>query len=167
MPAFLMMPLVLALQTAPALHDLSALDAAAVAASGAGRGEAGGPARGVDSRLRLGRCPESVVAVAEAGVIRLECPALGWRLFVPRVSGGEERGAVPATATGQSAALPTIRRGDAVRLRVSGSGFAVSLRAIAMEDGRTGARIRLRRATGPAMALLATVTGPGEAALDN
>jgi flagella basal body P-ring formation protein FlgA len=83
---------------------------------------------------------------------------VGWRVHgVPMQANS---GSSPAHA---APAGPAIRRGDPVTLRIPGRGFAVAMRAIALEDAVVGARIRLRRASGPTTALFGIVTAPGEA----
>lgn len=145
----------LALQSAPLLHeDLAALQARIVAVAGADIGAPGGPVLALDSRLRLHRCPAAAQISAATSALRISCPALGWRLHVPLVGG----------ASDDAAGAPAIRRGDMVALRIRGGGFAVVMRAIALEDGAIGARIRLRRASGSSAPIHATVTGAGEAA---
>ncbi len=153
----------LALQSAPLLYeDLASLQARIVAVAGADIGAPGGPALALDSRLRLHRCPTAAQITAAtgaqisaaSGALRISCPALGWRLHVPLVG----------SASDDAAAVPAIRRGDMVALRIRGGGFAVVMRAIALEDGAVGARIRLRRASGSSAPIHAVVTAPGEVA---
>lgn len=147
--------LFIAFQAAPAaFEDLAALEARLVAAAGANIGAPSGPAHGLDRRLRLHRCPVAAEISPARGGWSAACPSLGWRVHVPL----RGTGADPASGG------PAIRRGDAVAVRMQGRGFAVVLRAVALEDGAVGARIRLRRTSGPAAPINAIVTGPGEAA---
>lgn len=147
--------LLIALQAAPPVHeDLAALEARMIASAGAGIGEAGGPVHGIDRRLRLHRCPVAAEIAPVRDGLSAACPALGWRVHV-RVQGD---GAVR-----EQAGAPVIRRGDAVLVRITGRGFAAGLRAVALEDGAVGARIRLRPNASPATPITAIVTGPGEA----
>jgi flagellar basal body P-ring formation protein FlgA len=143
----IMLPL--ALQAAPALENLDVLHQRMEAAAGA-------PVRPLDPRLRLRVCPDAVTIDVGPRAVTASCAVVGWRVHgVPMQS---------ASGPTQPAG-PVIRRGDAVQLRVPGRGFAVTLRAVALDDGGIGARIRLRPASGPARAMTATVTGPGEASL--
>lgn len=148
--------LLIALQAAPpAFEDLAALEARVAAAAGAAIGAPGGPVHGLDRRLRLQRCPVAAEIVPARGGLAVHCPARGWRLHVALAGG--------AVAAGHAAG-PVIRRGDPVLIRITGRGYAVGVRAVALEDGAVGTRIRLRRSAGPATTLIGIVTGPGEAA---
>lgn len=148
--------LLVAMQAAPpAFEDIAALEARLVAASGAAIGAPGGPVHGLDRRLRLHRCPVAAEIVPSRGGFAAACPALGWRVHVA-VRGGGPVG-------GEAAGAPVIRRGDAVLVRITGRGFSAGLRAVAMEDGAVGARIRLRPNSSPSTPITAIVTGSGEA----
>ncbi len=155
-----LLPLLLvALQTVPAVpEDLAILEARVVDAAGASIGDAGGPVHGIDRRLRLHRCPVPATIQQLRGGIVATCPVLGWRVHVALSGGGHG-----TAAGGETATAPIIRRGDAVLVRITGRGFAAGLRAVALEDGRLGARIRLRPNSSPTTPITAIVTGPGEA----
>jgi flagella basal body P-ring formation protein FlgA len=159
-----MLPLLLiALQAAPpAYEDLAALEARVVAAAGANIGEAGGPVHGIDRRLRLHRCPVAADIVPARSGFSAACPTLGWRVHIAVSNGGADGGR-DAAAGNPTMGGPAIRRGDAVLVRITGRGFAAGLRAVAMENGAVGARIRLRPNSSPATPITAIVTGPGEA----
>jgi flagellar basal body P-ring formation protein FlgA len=153
-----MLPLplfLIAVQSAAPIHeDLVALEARLVAVVGAGIGTPGGPAHGIDRRLRLYRCPVPAEIQTGRGGVIAACPSLGWRVHV----------AVPGVAAGNATANdPAIRRGDAVLVRTRGRGFSVLVRAIALQDGAVGERIRLRRTSGSAAPIIAIVSAPGEA----
>ncbi len=152
--------LLVALQAAPLpFEDLSALEARVIAAAGAAIGAPGGPTQPLDRRLRLRRCAAPAEIAPVRGGLSVACAAQGWRLHV--ALSGAPTGSGGAQANQQSG--PVIRRGDAVAVRMQGRGFSVVLRAVALEDGAMGARIRLRRANGPTMPITGIVTGPGEA----
>jgi hypothetical protein len=139
--------LTLALQSAPPLENLAMLHQQMQAASDR-------ELRPLDPRLRLNACPDPVDISTGPRTVIATCASVGWRVHgVPMqsVSGVDApEGAI-------------IRRGDPVTLRMPGRGFSVTLRAVALEDGALGTRIRVRRTSGPASALIAIVTGPGEA----
>jgi flagellar basal body P-ring formation protein FlgA len=143
-PAFLLLPI--ALQAAAPVEDLTVLHQRMEVVAGA-------PLRPLDPRLRLSACPIAVAIAMDRGSAVASCPARGWRVYAPVLGG-----------SAAAAAAPVIRRGDAVAVRLPGRGFAVTLRAVALEDGAVGNRIRLRAASGPARPMTATVTAAGEAA---
>jgi hypothetical protein len=147
MPATLLL-LPLAMQAVQPLENLEALHQQMEAAADTAL-------RPLDPRLRLRDCPEAVNIVVGPRVITATCAVVGWRVYgVP----------IQASFAGTTTSDPAIRRGDPVTLRIPGRGFAVVLRAVALEDAVIGARIRLRRASGPTTPLIGIVTGPGEAA---
>jgi flagellar basal body P-ring formation protein FlgA len=157
----------LILSATPAGHeDIAALEARLVAALGANVGEAGGPDRPLDRRLRLVACDApALIASAGWGVMQIACPARGWRLQVALHGRFLTAGADNATGAGGvtlPVGPPSVRRGDAVAVRVAGQGFAVTLRGTAEQDGAIGARIRVRTAPRTAP-LVAIVTGEGTA----
>lgn len=101
-------------------------------------GAIGGAERPVDPRLKLARCDQQLALITSArgDSVTVQCPD-GWRLFV-RVSGK------PTASSGQPGP-PTVRRGQEVTLRLSGTGFSVSQSATALDDGATGGWVRVRR----------------------
>lgn len=117
-------PLSLAAALPVAFEDLDLLDAR-IAAFGA--------AAPVDRRLKLARCtgPADIVP-AGSNAVAVRCASAGWRILVP------------LSASPQSTAAPTIRRGDVVDLMVEGAGFSISTAATAVEDGRVGQTLRVR-----------------------
>jgi flagellar basal body P-ring formation protein FlgA len=129
-------------------EDLADVEQRVIAALGASIGEAGGPARPIDRRLRLARCPEPVgVEEPALGAVTVRCASLGWRIRVPlaRGEGGEMREARPAGAAVRSTRRElAVRRGDPVVLVVVSGGFTVSRQATADQDGAVGDRIRVR-----------------------
>ena len=139
---------------------LGEVDRAVALFTGAPQGATGGAAQAVDRRLRLAPCPAEF-ALAWYGVRRevleVRCPvAGGWKLYVPIVGGG----------TGQTTAAPVIMRGDAVTVRVSGDGFAVSQPGEALESGAVGAWIKVRGPSSDAAVLRAKVLRPGVVGMD-
>jgi len=124
-------------------EDLDQLETQVVASLGAGIGEAGGPARPIDRRLRLRPCPESATVEAPAlGAVAVRCQSVGWRIRIPLTAGSAS-----ARATGSPAqrAEPVIRRGDQVQLVALSRSFTVSTFGVAEQDGAPGDRIRVRR----------------------
>jgi flagella basal body P-ring formation protein FlgA len=136
-----MIALALALAV-PAFQDLTALDRVVAIALGADIGQPGGATTPIDRRLKLAACPQApVVEPGIAGSVSVRCAPLGWRVRV--VTGG---GALAAAAPGLSRvrAAPVIRRGDPVQMTVETDEFAISVEAIADQDGAPGDRIRVR-----------------------
>lgn len=146
MPSLIpLLPLLLAAQ--PALEDLDALDTRLAEASG------GSTAR-LDRRLRLVRCPAppTIRPAAQSG-FEIACPARGWRLQVPPSA---ER----ADAGGK--AMPMlVQRGEGVKVAITGEGFAVEYRAVAVDAGRMGDTVRVKFA-GTHSPMAATVSGQGK-----
>ena len=120
------MLLALLLAAAP-LHDLPGLAAQIAAFTGS--------APSLDARLQLPACAAPVIAWAgpthAAAVAECDLPA--WRIFVPLRS--------------HAAALPVIRRGDAVVVEVGGAGFRVTIDGIAETDAAAGDRLRVKTLT--------------------
>lgn len=144
-------------QAAP-FADLSAIDRAVEAFTGAAIGAPGGALLPVDRRLRLANCTQRL-ALGWPGMRRdavvVQCPdAGGWRLFVPL------RAAPAASAAPEP---PAIQRGEAVTVAVEGEGFSVSRGGEALNPGPVGSWIRVRMADGAARGepLRAQVVRPG------
>lgn len=120
----------------PAFEDLDLLEARVAATLGAGVGEAGGPARPIDRRLRLAACPTApALAMPTPAAAMVQCEPLGWRIHVPLVR--------PAVQVAKQAE-PVIRKGDQVEVVAEGGGFSVSALAVAQQDGAPGDRIRVK-----------------------
>ena len=139
----------LALAATPAaaqsFENLARLESGLVAQLGAEIGAPGGPVAPIDRRLRLAACPAPVAYEPPVlGAASIRCAPLGWRIRVPLVRAAAA--APVAAATIQPAALGeiVIRRGDPVEMVAGGRSFTVSSQAIAEQDGRVGARIRVR-----------------------
>lgn len=126
---------------AQSFENVARLESGLVAELGAGIGEPGGPAAPIDRRLKLASCPDPLAYdPPNLGAVAVRCAALGWRIRVPlmRAAGG-------ASAQGQlDQGELVIRKGDPVELVAGGKFFSVSSQAIAEQDGRIGARIRVR-----------------------
>jgi len=123
--------------SAEPFEDLGALERQLVAVLGADIGQPGGPVAPLDRRLRLARCAEGVaIAPPALGAAALRCSSLGWRIRVPLVT----------RAAAVEEGLPgfAVRKGDIVEVVARGAAFTVSTQAIAEQDGRVGARIRVR-----------------------
>ncbi|MCB2049233.1 MAG: flagella basal body P-ring formation protein FlgA [Novosphingobium sp.] len=151
-----------ALPASAGFADLDAIESKVVAFTGAGIGAAGGPVRPLDRRLRLRACLSEIALDWRAGrrdtvTVRCTDPG-GWSLFVPVMA------TTPASTAYAPAAAPSVRRGDAVSLSISGSGFTVSRPAEALDNGATGDWIRVRPVTDRRMAeepLRARIVRPG------
>jgi hypothetical protein len=113
------------------LHDVAALAAQL-------RGFAGAAPR-LDPRLVVPRCPSPALSWARADVVRVDCAAPAWTLYVP------VEGAPAAQAV--SRPRPAIRRGEKVMVDAAGPGFAVAVEAEAERDA-DGSRIALKSPTG-------------------
>lgn len=136
--------------------DPAALDRAVAEFTGAPMGAPGGASAAVDRRLRLASCP-SAPQLSWYGTrhdtVAVQCPAIGWRLFVP-VSGGG----------GASDAAPAVTRGDAVTIELAGDGFSLSQSGEALDAGAVGTWIRVRSGNG--RAIRARVLRPGAVGID-
>jgi flagella basal body P-ring formation protein FlgA len=117
----------------PALHDVARLRQQVA-------GFAGGPAR-LDPALVVPRCPDPALSWARSDVVRVDCAAPAWTLYVPidQPAGSSAARAAPAR--------PAIRRGDRVMVEAGGAGFAVTLEAEAERDA-DGTRIALKTPAG-------------------
>lgn len=160
------------LATGPAIagefQDLEALDVAVAASMGAEIGQPNGARAPVDRRLKLKPCPEQpVVSGPVLGAAVIRCETIGWSIRVPLTAAtpNATRSAAPAR---HAAAAPADRdaviRGQAVRLTVEGSNFALSQTMTADRSGRVGEMIpvRLDRRSKPVMA---RIIGVGEVSL--
>ncbi len=138
----------------PGYHDLTTVDAAVAAFTGAGAGQPGGAVMPVDRRLRLAPCYSPLVASWYGNGqdnVMVRCPDPGgWRLFV----------ATSGNTRQDSAALPAVARGEAVTIAVAGDGFAVSQPGEAMEAGPVGGWIRVRTSA-KAVPIRARIERPG------
>ena len=136
--------------------DLSEVDRAVAQFAGAPIGAPGGAAQGADRRLRLTPCPQILTLVwygQGRSAVEVRCPVVGgWKLYVPLSGGGSGNAA---------AEPPAVIRGDAVTVRVSGDGFAVSQPGEALESGLVGAWIKVRGSAADAPVLRAKVLRPG------
>lgn len=142
-------------QAAPAMAqtyaDPAALDRAVAEFTGAPLGSPGGASAPVDRRLRLAPCPDAPLLAwygTRHDTVTVQCPAIGWRLFVP-VAGGDTAASAP----------PAVMRGDAVTIELAGDGFALSQSGEALDGGAQGTWIRVR--TGNGRSIRARVVRPG------
>jgi hypothetical protein len=109
----------------------------------------------IDERLLLPVCPALAMAWAAPGgqqsvpMVEVRCDAPAWRVFLPvadvtkpPVVGDEERPPVAAgrvyMVDGPVAEGRTFRRGEQVKVLVRGTGFSVSLEAVAEGPARGG-----------------------------
>ena len=137
--------LLLAAPAAAAFQDLSALDRQVAIRLGADVGAPGGAAGPIDRRLRLAACPQApVVEPGVAGTVTVRCAALGWRLRVLTNGGAGAPAEAAAFASPRMQARPVIRRGDPVQMSVETDNFAITVEAVAEQDGAPGDRIRVR-----------------------
>jgi flagella basal body P-ring formation protein FlgA len=144
---------------AQGFEDIGMLEMRLTAALGAGVGQAGGPSRPIDRRLKLAPCPQPASFEPPAlGAATIRCEPLGWRIRVPLV-----RTAAAAQAPGERAE-PIVRKGDQVELTASSGSFTVSTVAVAEQDGALGDRIRVR-SEGRKGAVIGVVTEDGRVSL--
>lgn len=133
----LYLPLLALLHISPVqaqqFEDLSALDVKVASAAGIGS------AKPIDRRLKLARCPEPVVldTTAPTAVV-LRCYPVGWRIRVP----------VTQTAAGSNNGEILVKRGETVEIVIQGEDYEISSSGIAIEDGISGKRIRVKSSTG-------------------
>lgn len=111
-------------------------------------GEEGGARTPVDNRLKLGACaaPQLEWRTAGKDAVIVRCMEPGWRIFVPVNALPQPRPA-PATAAAAPVAVKAesvIRRGDAVTIEVSASGFSITREGVAMNDAPAGGRVTIR-----------------------
>ena len=129
-------------------ENLDRIDGLVATTVGAGIGQPGGAAAPVDRRLKLAPCPSlPQVDTPAMGSATVSCPALGWRLRVALIPGGDQLASVSAPSTRRMAAAstqPVVRKGDPVQLVAGDTSFMVSRPMIADEDGASGASIRVR-----------------------
>jgi flagellar basal body P-ring formation protein FlgA len=145
---------------AQGFEDIGMLELRLTAALGAGIGEAGGPARPIDRRLKLAPCPSPASFEPDVlGAATIRCVPLGWRIRVPLV-----RAASAAQETPAAKAEPIVRKGDLVELTAAAGSFTVSTVAMAEQDGAPGDRIRVR-SEGRKGAIIGVVTEEGRVSL--
>jgi flagella basal body P-ring formation protein FlgA len=133
-----------AMAATPQFQNIDALEARLVNALGAGIGEPGGPATGIDRRLKLAACPATVQIDPPAmGAVALRCAPLNWRIRVPIARLGTAQNVAMGSVMGARGEI-VVRRGDPVDLIAETNGFSVSVSAIAQEDGAAGSRIRVK-----------------------
>jgi flagellar basal body P-ring formation protein FlgA len=114
-------------------EDLSVLDAKVASAVGVGS------VKPIDRRLKLARCPEPVTLdTAAPSTVVLRCNIVGWRIRVPVAQ------AVGASNAGEI----LVKRGETVEMVIQGDGFEIASSGIAIEDGFSGKRIRVKSSTG-------------------
>jgi flagellar basal body P-ring formation protein FlgA len=125
-------------------------------ATGVPMGSVGGATGSIDQRLRLQKCPSSVLVDQPLyDAIAIRCPSLGWRIRVPLVAKTR-----PVSAT-ESPSISLVHRGDVVELVYDGPGFAATTSAVALDEASEGKAIRVRTAVS-ATPISATVSRAGE-----
>lgn len=143
--------------------DTAIIDRAVAQFTGAQIGEPGGAKLPVDPRLRLNRCASALNLEwygRNRESVLVQCPDLGWRLFVA-VSAGANAGPQAVEA-----AEPIIRRGERVMVVVRGAGFTLSRQGDALEEGAVGDWIRIRLAGERTGSMNAQVLRPGHVGMD-
>ena len=153
----MLFPLSAAQAQGKGLTEPAAIDRAVMAFTGAAIGEPGGARMAADPRLQLAACPAPLAVDWHSPAktaVRVECPGSGgWRIFI----------AVTPPAT-PAAALPVVKRGDALTIMVRGRGFSVQQTGEAMETGAVGDWIFVRTAR-KAEPLRARIERPGLATI--
>lgn len=130
-------------------ENLDRIDGLVATTVGAGIGQPGGAAAPVDRRLKLTPCPGlPQVDPPAMGAAVVSCPALGWRLRVALIPGGDYAAPLSSPSvrrtTVATPAQALVRKGDPVQLIAGDDSFMVSRPMIADEDGAAGASIRVR-----------------------
>lgn len=127
--------------------DLDQLQSRVEAFVGAAVGQPGGPQVPIDRRLRLAACAAAPVLdwrLPRRDAVVVSCASgTQWRIFVPlRVAAAPQR----ATAVERVAAPapPVIKRGDAVSVIATMSGFSVAQQGVAAGDAPAGGRLAVR-----------------------
>jgi flagellar basal body P-ring formation protein FlgA len=143
----------LAATDAAGFEDLDKLESRIVTALDAGIGTPGGPLTHIDRRVKLQPCPAPVTIEPPAlGAVAVKCDALGWRIRVPLMKLATQAAYSTVPSSYQPPVPqgpPTIKRGDPVEVAATQTGFSVTAAGTAMEDGRTGGRIRVRTSDKP------------------
>lgn len=123
--------------------DLASIDRQVAQFTGAAVGQPGGAQAPVDRRLRLRGCATPLSLswrTMRKETVEIQClDGGGWRLFVPVIAVRQQA---------EQVQLPSINRGDAVTIAVTGAGFSVSRPGEATEAGKVGEWIRVRPVTG-------------------
>lgn len=109
---------------APGRHDTAELARRILAVTGS--------AGILDPRLDLPHCPAPEIAAAGDSA-RVRCPTPSWTLYVPL-----RAPAMPVAVPVSPPAPPVVRRGDPVIVESAGTGYLVTLKAIADADARDG-----------------------------
>jgi flagellar basal body P-ring formation protein FlgA len=136
------------------LENLDALDRQIAVALGGTADQAGVLAQPIDRRLKLAACPQPATIDPPAmSAVAVRCAALGWRIRVPLIAG---------SATGGEL---LVRKGDTIELAFTGRGFDIVTTAIAQEDGRMGAAVRVKPPTGATL-VTARVWRAGSAVIE-
>ena len=124
---------------------------------GKDQGETGGARHGIDSRLRLKKCPASpVIEKRDESLAIIHCEQLNWRISVPLVRHQN---------AGQRASSQTlVKRGQAILLVVDKDGFTISRQMLADRSGGLGDTIPVRSFP-RSQPIMAEITGEGRVTL--
>lgn len=147
-------PMILLASTTGQLEDLPALDKR-IQSVVQPRGLSPRP---IDKRIKLARCPTpAVIERQSSSSLAVRCPQIGWRIRVPLTSPSPNT--IDARNNGNVSVI-SVERGEAVELRVGGSGFYVTTNAVAVEKGSLGDTIRVKSQTSR-NPLVARIVGKG------
>ena len=132
-------------------EDMSALDAKVASAVGHGT------VKPIDRRLKLARCPEAITLDTTApSTVIVRCTSIGWRIRVP----------VAQSVAALNAGEVLVRRGETVEIVIKGEDFEIASSGIAIEDGVSGKRIRVKSSTGNG-SISGTVAGQSLVYIEN
>ena len=147
--------------------DLSIIDRAVADFTGASIGQPGGAKLPVDRRLRLAACTSPLDLQwfgRDQRSVQVACPASGWRIYVAVDSTGRAPNAFGAAQP--DLGEPIVRRGESVSIMVRGSGFTLTRKGSAAEDGARGEWIKIRAEGKKNETLRAEVIGPGQVGIN-
>lgn len=143
--------------------DAGEIDRAVMEFTGAGIGQPGGARLPVDRRMRLNACGAPLQLEwygANRDSVQVHCPDAGWRIYVAVAQNGN------GGQFGQGGGEVVVSRGETVAIVIEGGGFSLSRQAVALEEGRIGAWIKVRPAQdSKAEPVRAQVVRPGQVAV--
>jgi len=141
--------------------DPALIDRAVAAFTGAAPGTPGGARAPADPRLQLAPCGAALAVSWHSPArtaVQVACPGpTPWRIFVAIAP-------AQGTSAATRAAVPSVKRGEAITVMVRGRGFTVQQPGEALEGGAVGDWI-LVRSNRKAEALRARIERPGLAVI--